>query len=40
LKISIKHSVHPESLNSDFIKSKYSSIEFFHELVILKSITQ
>jgi hypothetical protein len=31
LKISIKHSIHPESLNSDFIKLKCSSLEFLYE---------
>jgi hypothetical protein len=40
LKISIKHSVHPESLNSDLIKLKCSSLEFFHELMIIKNVEQ
>jgi hypothetical protein len=34
LKMSIKHSAHPESLNSDLIKLKCSSLEFFHKPMI------
>jgi hypothetical protein len=33
LKMSIKHSVHPESLRSDLIKSKCSSLESFHKSI-------
>jgi hypothetical protein len=40
LDISIKHSVHPESLNSDFIKLECSTLELFHELMIKESVEQ
>jgi hypothetical protein len=40
LKILIKLSIHPESLNSDLIKLKCSSLEFFHELMVIKNVEQ
>jgi hypothetical protein len=40
LKMSIKHSVHPESLNIDLIKLKCSSLEFFHNLMIERNDEQ
>jgi hypothetical protein len=40
LKMSIKHSVHPESLNSDLIKLKCSSLDFFHDLMMIKNVEQ
>jgi hypothetical protein len=40
LEISIKYFVHPDSLNSDLIKLKYSSLEFFHELIMITNIEQ
>jgi hypothetical protein len=40
LKMSIKHSVHPEYSNSDLIKSKCSSLEFFHETMTERNSEQ
>jgi hypothetical protein len=37
LKISYRHSLHLESLNSDFIKFEFLSLEFFHEMMIINT---